>query len=138
MGLDGISVNQLRLTPDMNSAELNSVNNIPSNEVKAIDGLANGQRVDPDKESEHENNAFLNDNNAADDDSQDEDEEMEVVKYDLSDSSKYCLKLDASENKIQIIEKKTNNVIQTFDADELMKLISFSSSSCGSIVNKKF
>ena len=55
MGLDGISINQLRVTPELNSAELNSSVAINSNEVKVVDGLSSGQRVDPDKEKEREN-----------------------------------------------------------------------------------
>lgn len=137
MGLDGISINQLRVTPDLNSAELNAVNLNPANEVKAVDSLSNGQRVDPDKENEHANQGNLS-GGAQDSENDDNELDEEIIKYDLSDSNKYLLKLDDVQNAILIIEKKTNKIIQTIDADELSKLVLFSKSSCGAIVNRKF
>ena len=137
MGLDGISINQLRATPEMNSAELNSVVAFDSQNIKAIDGLAQGQRVDPDKESEHGSSDlefFEGDKNHQDDDSSNE----IVTKYDLSDSNKFLIKLDDISNQILIIEKSSGNVIQSVNADVLSHLVSFSSDSCGAIINKRF
>jgi len=136
MGLDGISVNQLRITPEFNSQEINSAVLNASNEVKAVDGLSGGQRVDPDKESGHDNHGeeFGNENREEEAEAQ----EDNIIKYDLSDSSKYIVKLDESSNNILIIEKSGNNVIQVVNAEELSKLVAFASNSSGSIINKSF
>ena len=49
MGLDGISVNQLRL-----NTEVNSINPINVVQNRKIDGLSQGKKVDPDAEN-HQN-----------------------------------------------------------------------------------
>ena len=55
MGLDGISINQLRVTPENNSAESNRIARFEiNNEHKVVDSLSQGQKVDPDKEQEKE------------------------------------------------------------------------------------
>lgn len=138
MGLDGISINQLRLTHENNSAEANRINrNNQDNEHKVVDGLSNGQKIDPDKEKENQQEeGFEFDENTTD---QNLDEEVaEVIKYDLADSSKYMLKLDSDSNNILIIEKATSKTVQKIDADELVNYVGFLSNSQGSIVNRKF
>lgn len=140
MGLDGISINQLRVTQENNSAELNNPARFSLNtEYKVVDGLANGQKVDPDKEKEQENNPELANNYAQGETSDESDEIQEdVIKYDLAESNKYILKVEEETNKILIVEKNTSNVVQTIDADELSKYVGFLSNSQGSIINRKF
>lgn len=142
MGLDGISINQLRILPENNSAELNNpVNFSVQNAHKVVDGLANGQKIDPDKEHEHENPQLLEQFVKNDDEQEEENEEKieyETIKYDLSDSSKYCLKIDDKTNKIMIMEKSSQNIVQVISADELTRFVGFLSNSQGSIVNRKF
>ena len=138
MGLDGISLNQLRITPDYNSAELNNVNNFnTSNDVKIVDGLSEGQKVDPDKENQHEDSSFAFDENSQEDQSQEEEKET-VVKYDLSQSDKYGLKINEDTNDILIVEKATNNIVEKINAKELSKLVYYLANSQGAIVNRKF
>lgn len=137
MGLDGISLNQLRITPDYNSAELNNVNNFnTSNDVKIVDGLSEGQKVDPDKEKQREDSSFAFDENSQEDQSQEEKET--VVKYDLSQSDKYGLKINEDTNDILIVEKATNNIVEKINAKELSKLVYYLANSQGAIVNRKF
>ena len=135
MGLDGISINQLRVTPELNSAELNSAQNINSQESKVVDGLSEGQRVDNEKEKEHDSQGYEFNQ---EENEEEETEQEAVTKYDLSDANKFSVKLDEDTNKILIYEKSTKNLVQAIDADELTKLVSFAPNSCGSIVNKKF
>ena len=138
MGLDGISINQLRMQPENNSAELNNVAKFNLGmEHKVVDGLSNGQKVDPDKENEHED-AQLEEQFVKSDDADEQEAIEEVIKYDLSESNKYYLSLDDSSNKIMIIEKNTNKVVQEIDADSLSNYVGFLSNSQGSIVNRKF
>ena len=141
MGLDGISINQLRITPENNSAELNNpVRFNVSSEHKIVDGLSNSQKVDPDKEKDHDDPELARHYDSDNDeiiDNEDANNE-EIVKYNLSDSGNYILKLDENSNNILIIEKSTSAVVQKIDADELSKYVGFLSNSQGSIVNRKF
>lgn len=142
MGLDGISINQLRILPENNSSELNNPAHFSSESAhKVVDGLANGQKIDPDKEHEHENPQLLEQFVKGDDEQEDETEEKveyDTIKYDLSESSKYCLKIDDKTNKIMILEKSSQNIVQVISADELTRFVGFLSNSQGSIVNRKF
>lgn len=138
MGLDGISINQLRITPEFNSAELNNINSFsPASDVKIVDGLSEGQKVDPDKES-HNNNSgdFFGETN--NEDETHDDVQEEVVKYDLSQTDKYLLKINDDTNDILITEKATNKVVEKINAKELSKLVYYLANSQGAIVNRKF
>ena len=138
MGLDGISVNQLRITPEHNSAELNNVAKFSlENNHKVVDGLANGQKIDHDKEKEHENPELDEQFVDLEEETQEEIEE-EIIKYDLSDSNKYLLKLEEESNNILIIEKSSSKVVQRINADELSSYVGFLSNSQGSMINRKF
>ena len=141
MGLDGISINQLRITPENNSAELNNpVRFNVGSEHKIVDGLSNSQKVDPDKEKDHDDPELARHYDSDDEDSNKESDanNEEIVKYNLSDSGNYILKLDENSNNMLIIEKSTSVVVQKIDADELSKYVGFLSNSQGSIVNRKF
>ena len=137
MGLDGISINQLR-TPENSSAEISRISrSSTNNEHKIVDGLSQGQKVDPDQEQEKDQQSkhgFANNNQ----DEEDDEIQEEVIKYDLSDNNKYFLKLDENSNNILIVDKATKNVVTQIDADELSQYVSFLSNSQGSIVNRKF
>ena len=52
MGLDGISVNQLRISSELNSGELNKINQ--ENFPQVVDGLTQGQRINADEKKEKE------------------------------------------------------------------------------------
>ncbi len=143
MGLDGISVNQLRITPENNSSELNRVPKFSLDNSRPVDGLSQGQKVDPDKEREKEkrelnkqyNSLESSDENVVENDSNPDDD---IIKYDLSQSDKYVLDVDEDSDEILIIEKITKKVIQRIDADSLSSFIKFLSFSQGGIINRKF
>ena len=145
MGLDGISVNQLRVTPEHNSSELNKVPKFSLDVSRTVDGLSEGQKIDPDKEREKEKRELNKQYNSSEDetiensdaDSLDVDS-VEVVKYDLSQSDRYMLKVDDDTNEILIIEKASKNIVQRIDAENLSNFVSFLSFPQGSIVNRKF
>ena len=137
MGLDGISINQLRMVPENNSAESNRIMrlNLPL-EHKVVDGLNEGQKVDPDKEQDKDEEATLSRRFDSEEELQNDQEE--IVKYDLSDSGKYFLKLEEETNNILIIERVSLQIVQKIDADKLSNYVGFLSNSQGSIVNRKF
>lgn len=143
MGLDGISINQLRSVPERTSGELNSNVAFSLNiNTKAIDGLSNGQRVDPDKQKEHEKRqlkrSFSNPDNQNHEDLEQEHEKPQVIKYDLSKTEKFSLVVDDITNEIMIIEKHTKNIVQKINADELSNFVNFLPGAKGAIINRKF
>lgn len=141
MGLDGVSINQLSIVPNRSSNDLNSVSFALNGEVKAVDGLSSGQKVDPDKENEKQKHQ-LKKNFASSESEEENTEENEhnehVIRYDLSKTEKYALKVDDETNEILIIEKSTNDIVQRINADELSRFISFLPGTKGAIVNRKF
>ncbi len=138
MGLDGISVNQLRIVPENNSAELNNPARFSlDSSHKVVDGLSQGQKIDPDRENEHEN-PQLNKQVVEVDSEEEQEEQEEIISYNLSDSNKYSLTIDEETNNILIIEKNTKNVVQKISAAELSNYVSFLSNSQGSMINRKF
>ena len=146
MGLDGISINQLRVTPEHNSSELNNITRFNlGNNHKVVDSLSNGQKIDPDKEN-NQDNQELAEQYTGEEEREDETPE-EIIKYDLSENNKYMLKLDEkllqylenpNSNTILIVEKATSKVVQKINADELSSYVGFLSNSQGSIINRKF
>ena len=141
MGLDGISVNQLRSISEQNSNELNSVSRFSSdNNSRPVDGLSSGQRINPDKEKEHEKQEFNeeNENNDNQEDSEQPETEVPVKKYDLSQSDKYVLKVNNDTNEVLIVDKKTKATVQKIDAENLSAFVNFLSYPQGSIINRKF
>ena len=141
MGLDGISVNQLRITPENNSSELNRVPKFSLDNSRPVDGLSQGQKVDPDKEREKEKRELNKQYNSSDEPLDEENEALidtPVIKYDLSQSEKYTLKVDDATNEIIIIDKATTEIVQRVSADDLSHFVNYLSNSQGSIVNRKF
>lgn len=135
MGLDGISVNQLRAVQENNSLEMNNISRLNQTvNSKAVDGLSEGQVVDPDKEKEHDNSQFSNGNS----DLTEEETEEQVIKYDLSQTDKYSLKIDELTNAITIIDNKTNEVIQVLDSAALSRFVNFLADARGTIINRKY
>lgn len=142
MGLDGISVNQLRVTPEQNSNELNNVQRFNLENPKIVDGLSQGQRVDPDRQNEHDKTdlkkQFKNKNDDNEEESFEEGANDEVFKYDLSKHDKYILKVDDESDNILIVEKATNKVLQEVNAENLAEFVKYMAYSQGSIINRKY
>lgn len=143
MGLDGISINQLRITPENNSSELNNQVRFNLNsEIRAVDGLNQGQKVDPDQEKEKNKEGYFfnssNEENGENEQESDTIEPVEVIKYDLSKSDKYMLKIDDDTENILIVEKDTKKTVQRISADELSTVVNYLSNAHGSIINKRY
>ena len=131
MGLDGISVNQLRL-----NTEVNSINPINVVQNRKIDGLSQGKKVDPDADNHQNQEMEENEENQNTEEKQSDIEE--ILKYDLSDSEKYMLKVDSLTNNILIVKKDTNEVLQVFSADILQHLMGNLMQGNGVLVNRKY
>ena len=94
MGLDGISVNQIRITSENNSSETNKI----KENSKVIDGLSKGKKIDPDEKKENQNKKLNKENKKTQDEEEKEEQEENINfenlitnKHDLSDTKKYSL-----------------------------------------------
>ncbi len=134
MGLEGISINQLRITPDNNSSELNNSNKTNFSEKKIVDGLSQSQRVLSNKQKDHDQN--YNEDFSQQDKNSETNIQESTVKYDLSKVDKYSILVD--EDELLIVEKSSNNIIQKINASELARFINFLPEPKGAIVNRKF
>ena len=137
MGLDGISINQIRSIQDKNSNELNSIVFNPKTEnTRSVSGLDKGRMVDPDRENNENQEEFEFDFNEQEENQPEDDNS--AIKYDLSRTDKYSLILDENTNEIVIKEKESGEVIQKIDAQNLSRFVNFLSNTQGAIVNRKF
>lgn len=145
MGLDGISVNQLRMGSELNSNELNNIN--PQTSPQFINGLSKGQRIDADDKNNqnHAQGEILEQEDENEDDKNDENDGInkktpakDITKYDLSDTKKYALEIDDKTNTVSIKEKSSQTVIQTFDIQTLSNLTKYLKNYCGVLINRKY
>ena len=145
MGLDGISVNQLRMGSELNSNELNNIN--PQTSPQFINGLSKGQRIDADDKNNqnHAQGEILEQEDENEDDKNDENDGInkktpakDITKYDLSDTKKYALEIDDKTNTVSIKEKSSQTVIQTFDIQTLSSLTKYLKNYCGVLINRKY
>ena len=140
MGLDGISINQLR---NFNEITPNTVVNTNQNNTRIVDGLSKGQKVDPDEEKnkENSNQEFFeeneNDNDTAQSDEK-ENEKFNSYKIDLSQANKYELKVNENSNSIVIVEVATQKIVQVINADNLAVFVKNLVEAKGGIVNRTF
>jgi len=129
MGIEGISPNQLRIEPQTQQ----SIQSAPQVEKK-VGGLTQGKKINPDEENE---NKFANEQGFQNRDNNEE-EQNEVINYDLTDTKKYQLKIDENTNNVLIIKKDTQEVIQVFSANVLSNLTGFLNEGNGILVNRKY
>ena len=89
MGLDGISISQLRNPLENTIREYNStVSSSSSSDSRAVGAMSSSGRIDPDKDREKEESGFEFQQRE-----KKEEVQEETVKYDLSDSEKYFLNI---------------------------------------------
>ncbi len=145
MGLDGISPIQIRQFNEPNAAELNAVLNPKQSLSRAVDGLSEGQKVDPDKERNNQQNNQESDFNNEEDEEFDtaeqdekENEKFNSYKLNLSQTNKYELKVNENSNSIVIVEKATQRTVQVINADNLAIFVRNLVEGKGALVNRKF
>jgi len=136
MGLDGISVNQLRVTTENNSAEMNRIaRNNAHHTKKIVDSVSSEQKINPDKDDEGNIQTYGRELEAEEEIQ--EELPQDIVKYDLSESDKYNLELENGIDDIIIIEKKTGKIVQRINAEKMASFISPLASSQGAMINRK-
>lgn len=138
MGLDGISVNSLRITPENTSRESAIVADNKaklSNGAKTVDSLDKKSAITGD---DKENTSFFGGGSGFN--SEEDEEEKDVKpfeKLDLSNKENYEIVVDESSSTFSIHNKKTNSTIQEISPQSLSELVETLKTPEGIMVNKR-
>lgn len=140
MGLDGISVNQLRITQENTSRE-NTLNSQMLAEIgsgsRSVNSLDKKGAIDTD---DKENTSFFGGDSSTSEDEEDNKETQESVEYekiDLSNKELYEIKVDEATNSLTIYNKKENKTVQEITPYELSTLVDNLKNPGGILINKR-
>lgn len=140
MGLDGISVNQLRITQENTSRE-NTLNSQMLAEIgsgsRSVNSLDKKGAIDTD---DKENTSFFGGDSSTSGDEEDNKETQESVEYekiDLSNKEMYEIKVDEATNSLTIYNKKENKTVQEITPYELSTLVDNLKNPGGILINKR-
>ncbi|HIQ88263.1 TPA: hypothetical protein IAA68_00380 [Candidatus Galligastranaerophilus faecipullorum] len=140
MGLDGISVNQLRITQENTSRE-NTLNSQMLAEIgsgsRSVNSLDKKGAIDTD---DKENTSFFGGDSSTSEDEEDNKETQESVEYekiDLSNKEMYEIKVDETTNSLTIYNKKENKTVQEITPYELSTLVDNLKNPGGILINKR-
>ena len=142
MGLDGISVNQLRITPENTSRE-NAINSDflenRNRDPKSVNPLGKKSAIDTD---DKENTSFFGgDSSGATEENEEETDDnnpsVEIEKIDLSNKELYEIKVDEDTNSLTIYNKKEQKPVGEITPVELSSLVDNLKNPGGILVNKR-
>ncbi len=142
MGLDGISVNQLRITPENTSRE-NAINSDflvnRNSDSKSVNSLDKKSAIDTD---DKENTSFFGgDSSGATEENEEETDDnnpsVEIEKIDLSNKELYEIKVDEDTNSLTIYNKKEQKPVGEITPVELSSLVDNLKNPGGILVNKR-
>ena len=142
MGLDGISVNQLRVTPENTSKE-NAINSdflVNRNSgSRSVNSLDKKSAIDTD---DKENTSFFGGDTSGeteenDEDNVEENSSVEIEKIDLSNKELYEIKVDENTNSLTIYNKKEQKPVGEITPVELSSLVDNLKNPGGILVNKR-
>ncbi len=142
MGLDGISVNQLRITQENTSKEntLNSqmLANIGSGS-RSVNSLDKKSAIDTD---DKENTSFFGGESSSEEEEQEEkkdneEESFDFPKIDLTNKELYEIKVDESKSSFSIYNKQENKIVQEISPNELSALVDSLKNPSGILINKR-
>ncbi len=139
MGLDGISVNQLRITPENTSkenainADLQAKRNIGDRSVNSLDKKS---AIDTD---DKENTSFFGgESSSAEEENQEEETETtEFEKIDLTNRDLYEIRQDEDTNSLVIYNKQEGIIVQQISPGELSTLVDNLKNPGGVLVSKR-
>ena len=141
MGLDGISVNQLRITPENTSKEnaINSDFKARLNEdSRSVNSLDKKSAIDTD---DKENTSFFGGDSSSsseeDENAQEETEIAEYEKIDLTNKDIYEIKPDENKNSLVIYNKQQGIVVQEITPNKLSVFVDNLKNPAGILVNKR-
>lgn len=141
MGLDGISVNQLRITPDNTSKE-NAINADFRAKMgegsRSVNSLDKKSAIDTD---DKENTSFFGGESSSSDEEKNQEDEMEdIVEYekiDLTNKDLYEIKPDEITNSLVIYNKQQGVIVQEISPNQLSTLVDSLKNPSGILVNKR-
>ena len=140
MGLDGISVNQLRITPDNTSKE-NAINADfkarMGESSRSVNSLDKKNAIDTD---DKENTSFFGGESSSNEDEEnfeDETQNIEYEKIDLTNKDIYEIKPDENTNSLVIYNKQQGVVVQEITPNQLSILVDSLKNPSGILVNKR-
>lgn len=140
MGLDGISVNSLRMVKENTSKE-NAINADMSAKLqdgnRSINSLDKKGAIDTD---DKENTSFFGGSSKDDEQDSEEqpaDETQEVLKADFSNSEIYQINVEENSNSITIYNKQNDTLVQKISPVELSTLVDNLKNPGGIFVNKR-
>lgn len=140
MGLDGISVNQLRLKQENTSKELAINTQMVANRdssSRSVNSLDKKGAIDTD---DKENTSYFGAGSTGEEGEEEKEETKkseEFVKIDLTDKEKYEIKIDENSSSLTIYNKKSQSVVQNISANELSTLVDNLKNPSGILVNKR-
>lgn len=140
MGLDGISVNQLRITPDNTSKE-NAINADFKARMgegsRSVNSLDKKSAIDTD---DKENTSFFGGESSSNDEEENFEEETQNIEYekiDLTNKDIYEIKPDENTNSLVIYNKQQGVVVQEITPNQLSILVDSLKNPSGILVNKR-
>ena len=139
MGLDGISVNSLRITPENTSKEnaINADATAKNQGSRSVNSLDKKGAIDTD---DKENTSFFG-GESSNGESEEENEIIEdiipVEKIDLTNKEDYEIRVEGTNNIISIYNKKSESVVQQITPTELSELVDSLKNPGGIIINKR-
>ena len=140
MGLDGISVNQLRITPDNTSKE-NAINADfkarMGESSRSVNSLDKKNAIDTD---DKENTSFFGGESSSNDEKENPEEETQNIEYekiDLTNKDIYEIKPDENTNSLVIYNKQQGVVVQEITPNQLSILVDSLKNPSGILVNKR-
>ena len=140
MGLDGISVNQLRITPDNTSKE-NAINADfkarMGESSRSVNSLDKKNAIDTD---DKENTSFFGGESSSNDEEENFEEETQNIEYekiDLTNKAIYENKPDENTNSLVIYNKQQGVVVQEITPNQLSILVDSLKNPSGILVNKR-
>lgn len=140
MGLDGISVNQLRITPDNTSKE-NAINADfkarMGESSRSVNSLDKKNAIDTD---DKENTSFFGGESSSNEDEENPEEETQNIEYekiDLTNKDIYEIKPDENTNSLVIYNKQQGVVVQEITPNQLSILVDSLKNPSGILVNKR-
>ena len=141
MGLDGISVNQLRITPENTSKE-NAINADFRAKMgegsRSVNSLDKKSAIDTD---DKENTSFFGGESSSSDEEENQEDEMEdIVEYekiDLTNKDLYEIKPDEITNSLVIYNKQQGVIVQEISPNQLSTLVDSLKNPSGILVNKR-
>ena len=140
MGLDGISVNQLRITPDNTSKE-NAINADFKARMgegsRSVNSLDKKSAIDTD---DKENTSFFGGESSSNDEEENLEEETQNIEYekiDLTNKDIYEIKPDENTNSLVIYNKQQGVVVQEITPNKLSVFVDNLKNPAGILVNKR-